>query len=36
MPLYGESSYGDLYIEYNVVLPNTLSADMRKSELISI
>lgn len=26
------SSHGDLYVEYNVVLPSKLSADMRKSE----
>lgn len=33
MPLYGESSYGDLFIEYNVVLPKTLTSEMRQSKL---
>jgi DnaJ-class molecular chaperone len=32
MPVYGESRYGDLFVEYNVVLPQTLSSAMRRSE----
>lgn len=30
MPVFEESGHGDLYIEYNVVLPNSLSPQMRK------
>ncbi len=33
MPVYGESRYGDLYVEYNVVLPQTLSPTVKRSEL---
>ena len=33
MPIYGESAYGDMYVEYNVVLPNSLSPEMKRSEL---
>lgn len=32
MPIFGESGHGDLYVEYNVVLPNKLSPQMRKRE----
>lgn len=32
MPAYESTGYGDLYIEYNVVLPQTISTDMKKSK----
>lgn len=32
MPLFEQSGHGDLFIEYNVVLPVELSSDMRQSE----
>jgi hypothetical protein len=33
MPIYGQpDAYGDLYVEYNVVLPKELSTEFRKSE----
>lgn len=35
MPVHDHpSSNGDLYVEYNVVLPSKLSGDMRKSESV--
>lgn len=34
MPAYDSPNYGDLYIEYNVVLPSTLSTDMKRSEFV--
>ena len=30
MPHFNGNDHGDLYIEYNVVLPTSLSPDMRK------
>ena len=33
MPEYGSSKYGDLYIEYNVVLPSVISKDVKQSTL---
>ncbi|KAI0346268.1 DnaJ-domain-containing protein [Trametopsis cervina] len=30
MPFFGESRYGDLYVEYNVVLPQTLSSPIKR------
>ncbi|KAF9237672.1 hypothetical protein BU15DRAFT_75870 [Melanogaster broomeanus] len=30
MPIFGQSGYGNLYVEYNVVLPVELSSDMRR------
>ena len=30
MPIFEGTGFGDLYIEYNVVLPNKLSPDLRK------
>lgn len=33
MPLYQQGTFGDLYVEYNVVLPSELSPEMKKSEL---
>lgn len=32
MPVFGGSDHGDLYIEYNVVLPKSLSSEKQKSE----
>ena len=32
MPIYAESRYGDLYVEYNVVLPQTLSSAVQRSK----
>ena len=32
MPIHGESTYGDLYVEYKVILPTTLSPEMQKSK----
>ena len=34
MPVFGQSGHGNLYIEYNVVLPVDLGSDMRKSEIL--
>ena len=33
MPVYHQGTFGDLYVEYNVVLPSELSPEMKKSEL---
>jgi hypothetical protein len=33
MPVYEHSSYGDLFVEYNVILPVSLSNDAKRSEL---
>lgn len=33
MPLFEQSGHGNLYIEYNVVLPVELGSDMRRSEV---
>jgi len=30
MPLFQQSGHGNLYVEYNVVLPVELSSDMRR------
>ena len=30
MPLFEQSTYGDLFVEYVVVLPTQLSADSRR------
>ena len=35
MPVYGTDSFGDLFIEYNVVLPVELNSDMRRSKFYS-
>lgn len=32
MPLYQTDGFGDLFIEYNVVLPVELHSDIRQSE----
>ena len=32
MPIYESTGYGDLYVEYNVILPSELSSEMRSSE----
>jgi len=32
MPIFGSDYYGDLYVEYKVVLPLELSPKMRRSE----
>jgi DnaJ-class molecular chaperone len=32
MPLYGKDSFGDLFVEYNVVLPVELNSDIRQSK----
>jgi len=32
MPIFGSDFYGDLYVEYKVVLPLELSPKMRRSE----
>jgi DnaJ-class molecular chaperone len=32
MPIFGSDSYGDLYVEYKVVLPLELSPTMRRSK----
>ena len=32
MPVFGSEVYGDLYVEYKVVLPLELSAKMRRSK----
>jgi len=34
MPEFERSSHGDLYVEYNVVLPLELSTHTRRSEYI--
>ncbi|KAI0925757.1 hypothetical protein AcV5_008406 [Taiwanofungus camphoratus] len=33
MPIYGQSNFGDLYVEYDVVLPKELSSDVRQQLL---
>jgi DnaJ-related protein SCJ1 len=33
MPLYGTDNFGDLFVEYNVVLPVELNSDIRRSKL---
>ncbi|OJT11443.1 DnaJ-related protein spj1 [Trametes pubescens] len=35
MPLYQSSEYGDLYVEYNVVLPSEISAETKKCLLLA-
>lgn len=30
MPVYGQNSFGDLYVEYTVVLPKEISPDMQR------
>lgn len=35
MPIFGQSGRGDLFIEYNVILPKSLSPQMRKRVYIS-
>lgn len=35
MPEFDQSTFGDLFVEYNVVLPATLSTDMKRSECLS-
>jgi DnaJ-class molecular chaperone len=32
MPIFLQSGHGDLYVEYNVVLPVELNANLRRSE----
>lgn len=32
MPLFEQSGHGNLYVEYNVVLPVKLGPDMRRSK----
>ena len=32
MPIFGSDSYGDLYVEYKVVLPLELSPEMHRSK----
>jgi DnaJ-class molecular chaperone len=32
MPIYESTGYGDLYVEYNIVLPSKLSPDVRSSK----
>jgi len=34
MPIFGTESYGDLYVEYKVVLPLELSPEMHRSKLL--
>ena len=34
MPIYGSDSYGDLYVEYKVVLPLELSSKMRRGRFL--
>ena len=34
MPYYGENRYGNLYVEYNVVLPQKLSPNIQRSEYV--
>lgn len=34
MPIFGTDSYGDLYVEYKVVLPLELSPKMRRSKFL--
>lgn len=36
MPVHQQGTFGDLYVEYNVVLPSELSPEMKKSELTII
>ena len=37
MPLFGNQDVkGDLFIEYNVVLPVEISSEMRRSEFLSL
>jgi len=37
MPIFGmQNSKGDLYVEYNVVLPVDISSDMRRSKSLSL
>lgn len=36
MPIYGQSNFGDLYVEYDVVLPKELSSDVRQRKFRSI
>lgn len=35
MPIFQGSGHGDLFVEYNVVLPTTLAPSLRKSKAIS-
>jgi DnaJ-related protein SCJ1 len=32
MPIFEQSSHGDLFVEYNVVLPVELHPELRRSE----
>jgi hypothetical protein len=36
MPVFERSSNGDLFVEYNVVLPMEVSPDLRRSECQSL
>ena len=35
MPIFGSDSYGDLYVEYKVVLPLELSPKVRQGESLA-
>ncbi|KAI0367784.1 DnaJ-domain-containing protein [Pilatotrama ljubarskyi] len=36
MPVYGASEYGDLYVEYNVVLPTEISPETKRRLLLAL
>ena len=36
MPDYDQSTFGDLFVEYNVVLPATLSTDVKRSKCFPV
>lgn len=35
MPIFEGHGHGDLFIEFNVVLPERISPELRKSELVA-
>lgn len=36
MPIYREGTFGDLFVEYTVVLPTELSPELRRSEWLNV
>jgi DnaJ-class molecular chaperone len=36
MPIFEGTGHGDLYVEYNVVLPSSLNSDLKQSESFTV
>jgi DnaJ-class molecular chaperone len=36
MPIFEGKGHGDLFVEFNVVLPNTISDDLRSSTCLAL